>query len=677
MDRMKCRCFALAFWCAASVAVADVSLPPIFSDHMVLERAESVPIWGLASPGERVKVSLPGKTLSAVAGESGRWSVVFDLKDVVAGPFEVTVQGMNEIRIADVVVGEVWLASGQSNMEWSLSNTIGAAAEVSSSENPMLRQFTVAKNPSNEPTTELKGVWSKAGPETSGRFSAVGYFFGKELQKALGVPVGIIHSSWGGTPSEAWTSGDAISRNESLRARAAQLRAEFDGYPERCRAFASKMSAWLKATGRTDPATGDRLAAPPAGADGWIPVTLPGTPSPSPGVVWLRKEIPVPVEDAGKPLAVDLGKIVGYETVFWNGKEIGSRDFATSPSIDVPRQFTIPADLVQAGSSVLDVRVFSPLKPAQFSALPKVGRLEIGDSWQVKPEVEFAALDAAEAPDSGDPPASPPKAQNIPSSLFNGMIHPLLPYAIRGVIWYQGEANAGRAWAYREAFPMLITDWRSQWKRDDLPFLFCQLANYMAKEQQPGESAWAELREAQTATLKLPNTGQAVLIDIGESGDIHPRNKKDAGERLARIALAGEYDRKIVSSGPVYESMKIEGDKIRIHFHPSPSKLIARPLPTTFVVKSVTNETAPLVPNSPGSELEGFAICGADRKWTWAQAKIDGDAVVVWSPDVPAPIAVRYAWSNNPNVNLYNADGLPAGPFRTDDFPASTKDAKL
>ena len=256
------------------------------------------------------------------------------------------------------------------------------------------------------------------------------------------------------------------------------------------------------------------------------------------------------------------------------------------------------------------------------------------------------------------------------------MINPLVPYAISGAIWYQGESNAGRAWQHRTAFPLLITDWRSHWKQGDFPFYFCQLANYLPKKDLPGDSAWAELRDAQSQTLSLPETGQAVLIDIGEEKDIHPRNKKDVGERLALIALANDYGKEIPFSGPVFKSARIAGGKILLTFTSTAGRLVAKTLPATSDLRTVAHETAPLVRNSPGSELEGFALCGEDRKWVWADAKIDGDSVVVWSDQVPAPIAVRYAWSDNPTANLYNAAGLPASPFRTDDFPATTRDAK-
>lgn len=260
----------------------------------------------------------------------------------------------------------------------------------------------------------------------------------------------------------------------------------------------------------------------------------------------------------------------------------------------------------------------------------------------------------------------------MPAHLFNGMIHPLIPCAMRGVIWYQGESNTSSAHQYRTTFPLMIKDWRSRWTEGDFPFYFCQLPNFKEKKVQPGESAWAELRDAQTSALDLPNTGQAILIDIGEEGDLHPPNKKDAGERLARIALARTYGQNVAWSGPVFDSMTAKDGKVHIRFQHAAGGLVARPLPETYPLKTSSSKMIPLVRNSPQSELEGFAVCGEDRQWKWADAKIEGDSVSVWSPQVPTPVAVRYAWADNPTCNLYNGNGLPAAPFRTDDFPGLT-----
>jgi sialate O-acetylesterase len=477
---------------------ADVRLPAIFSDHMVLQKSGKVPLWGRADPGEEVTVTFIGQTVRTTAGADGKWMATLDLSDSAPGPFELTIQGKNKLTIRDVVVGEVWVASGQSNMTWMLMDTAGGEAEASASENPRLRQFLVERNPSPQPVEDVAGRWVSASPATSGGFSAAGYYFGKRLQRELQVPVGLIHSSVGGTPAEAWISIGAIESVPELKATSARL---------------------------------------------------------------------------------------------WTGRQ------------------------------------------------------------------------------KADP-------KKVASHLFNGMVAPLIPYAIRGVIWYQGEHNTGRAWQYRTTFPLLITDWRNRWGQGDFPFYFCQLANHRWKNPEPVESAWAELREAQSATLALPNTGQAVLIDTGEAHDIHPRNKKDAGERLAAIALAKTYGRAVPHAGPACKSVRFEGGKAILDFQQTEGGLIARPVPETFDLKTKTGATAPLIRNSPNSELEGFAICGEDRKWVWARAMIKGDTVVVWAEDVPEPVAVRYGWADNPTCNLYNAAGFPASPFRTDDFPASTLQAK-
>lgn len=508
---------AVSFLAVSSPLFAEVKLPSIISDHMVLEKTGKVPIWGKAAPGEEVQVALNGVSAKAKTGSDGKWMATLDLSKSGSGPFEMTVEGSNKLTVKDVLVGEVWLASGQSNMAFLLDATVDAESEIAASANPLLRQFRVERTEAFAPAEDCKGEWTVAGPETAGKFSAVGYFFGKNLQKELGVPVGIINSSVGGTPCEAWTSPQAIDTVPHLK---------------EARELALKEAAAAAAKTTS-----------PAGA---------------------------------------------------KGKQ--------------PRR--------QNGAN-----------------------------------------------------------KKNPSLLFNGMINPIIPYAIRGAIWYQGEANAVRAWQYRTAFPLMINDWRAQWKQGDFPFYFCQLANFdKNKLPELADSPWAELREAQAQALKLPNTGMAVLIDLGESGDIHPRNKKPVGERLAKIAFANQYGKKVPFSGPVFESMKIEGSKARVAFSHIEGGLVAKALPATVNVKTKTGETAPLVRKSPNSELEGFAICGADNKWVWADAKIDGDSVVVWSDKVSEPVAVRYAWSENPVCNLFNKADLPAVPFRTDDLPAVTRD---
>ncbi|CAN5728890.1 sialate O-acetylesterase [soil metagenome] len=667
---------------SGSWARADVKLPAIISDHMVLEKTAKVPIWGWAEPGEEVTVTLGTQTAKAKADPNGRWMTSLNLKDSAPGPFAMTVEGKNILTLTDVVVGEVWVASGQSNMEFELRNTIDAVKESTAPAMPLFRNFLVKKNASADPLEDTTGRWVAASPQTTKAFSAVGYYFAKKLQSELNVPVGLINASWGATPAEAWTSSKAIDSVPDLKATSDRLWPLFREYPEKKKAFVEGLSAWIKENAREDKPVSDATAY--AGLDipkdGWTSLKLPGAVTapglPKAGVVWLRKEINTSKTGAALSLVLPID---GYDSVYWNGTLIKQTTYQDFPGIGYVRRYgayDILPGMIRDGKNVLAIRLYEPVGPAKFTGDPRAGVNSLGGEWLARTEYEFPEIEANRIALAPNPPARVPLPQDIAGSLFNGMIHPILPYAIRGVIWYQGETNVGRAYQYRTAFPLLIADWREHWNEGDFPFYFCQLANFMPKKAKPDESPWAELREAQAMTLRLPHTGQAVLIDIGESDDIHARNKKDSGERLARIALARDYGKQIFYSGPVYESMKVEGGKVILSFKNATEGLAARPLPATYDVRSLTKSTAPLIRNSPGSELEGFAICGADRKWTWAQAKIDGTKVIVWSDKVPAPIAVRYAWADNPTCNLTNTDGLPASPFRTDDFPTITLTSK-
>lgn len=650
---------------------------------MVLAKTAKVPIWGKADPGEGVTVTLDGQVVSASAAGDGKWTVTLNLKNSGPGPFEMTVEGKNKVTLADVVVGEVWVGSGQSNMEMVLKYTDGAVSEIARSANPMLRQFLVKRNATQEPQDDVEGKWVAADSATSGEFSAVGYYFVKKLQNDLKVPVGLIHTSWGGSPSEAWTSVPAINSLPDLKAARERLWNGINEYASKKKTFVEAMDTWIKENAREDKPMADHIlyAGENVPTEDWRKVSLPGLVIaeglPQAGAVWLRKEIDIQSKK-GTLLRLSL-PIDGYDRVYWNGellKETTYRDFPSAGFVRIYGPFEVPMTKVKEGRNVLAIRLYQPVGPTRFTAVPRAGQISLEGEWLARTEYEFPALDAAKTAAAPLPPANAPVAAYMPGYLYNGMIHPILPYAIHGVIWYQGESNSSRAYQYRTAFPLLIADWRKQWNQGDFPFYFCQLANFTSKSSEPGESSWAELREAQSMTLKVPNTGQAVLIDIGESGDVHPRNKKDAGERLALIALAKDYGRSTAWSGPVYDSMKINNGKAILTFTHVDGGLVARPLPGTYPVVSEVDETAPLVPNSPQSQIEGFAICGQDKKWAWADAKIEGDKVIVWSDQVPAPVAVRYAWAHNPTCNLYNKAGLPASPFRTDDFQPVTLDVK-
>ncbi|MEI6070294.1 MAG: sialate O-acetylesterase [Verrucomicrobiae bacterium] len=666
--KIRLRCLLALFCLAAIPAWADVVLPRLISDHMVLQRSARTSIWGKADPGEPVVVTIDAVSAKTVAGEDGKWAVELDLSASKPGPFELVVQGRNRLAVADVVVGEVWVAAGQSNMEFKMEKTIEAGQELPASANPLLRQFSNDK-------------WEVAAPETTGRFTAVGYYFGKCLQKELNLPIGLINVTVGGTPVEGWISAEAIASVPELKEGGERIKKDYDEYAANKAAYVTQFGQWLKENLREDKPEPDPVAYAGAGhsGEGWTKVIFPGNFQgaglPATGAVWLRREIVIPAADAHKPYTFSWGEVQGFESVYWNGKLVQRYTHADLKGRNEYRTYKIPAEQVNEGVNVVAVRVYAPL--CLFKKTDRLGESLKGE-WLAK--AEYALPDLAEQAVAIAPvaPLARPSGVELPGSLFNVRIAPITPGTIRGVIWYQGEFNSRRAWQYRISFPLLINDWRAHWKLGDFPFYFCQLPVWHPRGGEPGSTAssWAVLRESQAKALALPHTGMAVLIDTGEAGDLHPPDKRQAGARLAALALANDYGRKIPHKSPLYDSMEIEESRIRIHLKHTDDGLEARPVPETHVVNSLAGETAPLVRNSPKSELEGFAICGEDRKWVWADAKIDGDTVLVWSDQVPTPVAVRYAWAMNPTCNLYSKSGFPTGPFRTDGFPLITQDIK-
>jgi sialate O-acetylesterase len=647
--------FALVFF--SIVVHGEVRLPAIISDNMVLQQGVKVRIWGNAKSGERVTVTLKDKSASAVADAQGRWQAWLDpLK--AGGPLELTVKGDNLLTIKNVLVGEVWLCSGQSNMEWPLVNTVGGAETVAHANYPEIRLFTVTKNTSSTPLADVGGHWLVTTPDDAAHFSAVGYFFGRELYQHLKVPVGLIHSSWGGTPAEAWTRHDALLSPE-LKPILDKYESSLNALPQAKESYARALAAWEEknlyidagnkgeALGYADPATST--------AD-WSKMDLPKQFETAglliDGAVWFRKDVELPAAWSGKDLVLNLPPIDDEDVTYFNGTKVGSLGRATPNSYMVPRKYVVPGSLVRAGRNVIAVRVFDSAGEGGFS---RGGAFSIGPNdsdpialsgvWDYKIEL---ALEPKH-PDWGSrPEAVGVSNQNNPSVLYNAMIAPLVPFAIRGVIWYQGESNAGRAYQYRTLFPTMIRDWRSAWG-NNFPFYFVQLANWHANKAEPDESDWAELREAQMMTLREPQTGMAVTIDIGDENDIHPRNKLDVGRRLAAWALADTYKQKVIPSGPLYDRYTISGNEVRISFkHADGLKTL------------------------DGGPLKGFALAGEDRHFVWADARIEGDTVIVSSPKISKPVAVRYGWADNPIANLYNKAGLPASPFRTDDWPGIT-----
>jgi sialate O-acetylesterase len=650
---------------------------------MVLMKATAVPIWGKAEPGEEVKVQIHGRSAKATAGPDGKWKAALDLADSEPGPFEMTVEGKNRIVIPDVVVGQPWLVIGQSNPERVLKESANAPTEIALSANPFLRQFRIERRANDTPQDDCKGAWTVSDPQTSPDFTAIGYYFGKKLQAELKQPIGLINGTWGGTFIEAWMSEDAIDQDADLKAgEAARRKLMAEAVGQRA-TYMKSFGEWLTAHSREDKpcAHPEAYAGENVSTADWTPVNLPGKVAganlPSNGVVWIRKEIDVPAAVEGTVIKIMLGRMTAFEDAYWNGKKIFEMSYRRLPGAGYVHYFPIPVPDLHAGKAVLAIRLCAPVLPPEINAGADrfyVGPLPLGGQWMAKAEYNLPPLAAEEIATVPKPPAQPPAMKA--SGIFNGVVHPLIPYGLAGMLWYQGESNTGTAFQYRVSFPLFIRDLRDKWHRPELPFFFCQLPNNLAKTTEPGESAWAEMRESQSRALSLSHTAQAVIIDLGESEDTHPRNKAGVGTRLANIALTRQYgELDLVDSGPVYDGMTVEGSRIRLKFTHADGGLVAKPLPATYDVQTLLNRTAPLVPNLPGSELQGFAICGADHHWVWANAKIDGNTVVAWSDKVPAPVAVRYAWANNPTCNLYNGANLPASPFRTDDF-ATTTDTK-
>lgn len=645
----------LAFlFSAAPLVRANVVLPALFSNHAVLQSAAKVPVWGKADPGEPVSVKLGAASATTTADASGKWRVDLDLSAVGAGPFELVAEGRNRVVVSDVLVGQVWVCSGQSNMEFQLRASAGAADEYPKAGNLSLRHFKVINVASPVPLEEVKGAWVVATPASVPDFSAVGYYFGQHLQRELGVPVGLLNASWGGTPIEAWTRIGALDEDAGLKTGAQAARADATAFKNYLRGY----RAWVQQQKRDDrPFDAATFNAQAKESAQWSPVTLPGTFASAglsdAGAVWITRKVTLPDAAVGAGLQVWFGDVHDSVSLYWNGVRVAEGGVDT-----LLHRYAISAKYVTSREGVLTARIYSPAGgagvmssgQARFRIDYKGGVLELGGEWQAKSEYAFPPLSAGEGT-VPDKPKSPRADHNVAGYLFDGMIHPLIPSAIAGVIWYQGEHNWDRGWQYRTIFKLMITDWRQQWGRGDFPFYICQLPNYGSPPAKPGESNWAEVRESQAAALALPETGMATLIDVGDAGNIHPTDKRSVGDRLARLALAKTYGKEVVFSGPVFASKKIEGDRVWIAFVKTDGGLATKPAL---------------------SPVRGFMICGADRKWQWAEAKIEGDTISVWSPSVPAPVAVRYAWADNPDCNLYNGAGLPASPFRTDDFPATS-----
>ena len=650
------------------VARADVTLPSLLSNHAVLQKSDHTQIWGKAAAGEKVKVTLGSAHAETAAGGDGKWKVSLDVREIGEGPFDLIVEGAKRLVVQDVAIGEVWVCSGQSNMAFGLARAGEAAQEIPQSANAKLRQFRVANKGSETPEEDCKGAWIVARPDTATEFGAVGYFFGKKVQREIRQPVGLVLAAWAGTSAISWLPQAAFDADPELKSRQESVKKRVDDFPLLKEQYLPAYRQWETRFKRMDrPADPALYAVPDVPRDGWKAVTLPSALKaaglPDSGAVWFRKTFTVPA-DALDNAMIQIGAVRDFNACYLNGKKI---DETTVESLkggfDV--RYNLPKGALHAGENTVAIRLFTPSERAAMPSTLFVGvgpaRILINGVWLAKVEFELPALtDEARKALPTIPPN--PGTHSVPGRIFNGMIHPLMAATIQGVIWYQGEQDTGQPRGYWKLFEAVIRGWRAGWGRD-FPFYFCQLPNNGVKSDLPENSLWAQLREAQSKALALPNTGEAVLIDLGEE-DVHPIYKKEVGERLARLALARTYKQTVADSGPVCSTMKIEADKVRLSFIAGDGGLVAKPLPLQYQPTSMSPALKPLVRHSPEGDLEGFAICGENKKWVWATAKIEGPTVVVWSPAVPKPVAVRYAWANNPTCNLCNAAGLPASPFQ-------------
>jgi len=662
---MRNKCLAILFCFLSFTNLnAKVKLPPIFTSNMVLQQQSEVPFWGESSPNKIVRIytSWNNKSIETTSDLKGRWKTIVSTP-VYGGPYSIEIKEGNKLKLENVMIGEVWLCSGQSNMEMPLAGwgkIMNYEKEISAANYPNIRLFTVPKNISSKPLTDLtaqSGGWLPCSPKTVADFSAVAYFFGKNLYENKNIPIGLINSSWGGTYAEAWTSGESLKTMPDYRLAVDEMKhkeIDTEMLKIQYKADSTRLNKQVLDADKGFLNGKPIWVANNIDETGWKSMRIPdkweneGLPN-FDGVVWFRKTIDIPTDWQNKKLSLNLDMIDDNDITYFNGVKVGSTDGWT-----MIRNYTIPASIVHAGKAVITVRVFDTggsggiygdATLMKLSVTPDKS-ISMAGNWLYKIGFNQNLIKISDALVNWNNP-------NQPTVLYNAMINPLIPFTIKGAIWYQGEANSDKAYQYRELFPLLIKDWRKQWN-SDFPFYFVQLANYTASLPEPSEASWAELREAQLHTLHLNNTGMAVTIDIGDEKDIHPKNKQEVGRRLSLIARANTYNEDVFFSGPIYDSYRIEGNSIRISFKYADNGL--------------------KIPN--GEILKGFAIAGLDHQFHWATAQIIGHDAIVTCKDVENPIAVRYAWAANPVCNLFNNADLPASPFRTDDWPGITSGKK-
>ncbi|WP_259016901.1 sialate O-acetylesterase [Emticicia fluvialis] len=637
-----------------ATAFAQLKLARLFSDHVVLQRQKPIPVWGWANPNETVKVTLANQTQSAQADASGKWLVKLNPLEA-GGPHQLNVSAQSgNLTVKDILIGEVWLCSGQSNMEWRVIQADNYMNEKNDANYPQIRHFYVDHEVTMTPQTNLKtGEWVVCIPETFGNFTAVGFFFARDLYKKLNIPVGLLHSSWGGSQIEGWISKEAMLTDNELKTYAQKLP---DNWEAADAIHDAKTRKALLGSADINPDSAYEMkyleenydiskwlnAGSPLGQWDWKGVWM------FRGNGFMARTVNVPADMAGKETTLGLGIQDSPNEIYVNGQLLFKGILKGN------RKIIVPANTWKAGNNRLTIK-FGKMADPSWYGLGIMGsnedlylsagtdKISLAYEWRILPS--FA--DKHEYLHSSN---------NVGTTIYNAMIAPLVPFAIRGALWYQGESNAGRAYQYRKSFPLMINDWRKHWN-DEFSFYFVQLSSYGGYQNSNQGSNWGELREAQTMTLSLPKTGMAVSTDVGNPKDIHPTNKQDVGHRLALNALKFDYGQELLHSGPMYESVKFEKGKATLTFK--------------YIGKGLTAK-------DKFGYLKGFEIAGDDKVFYYAKADIVGNKVVVFHPKGLKPVAVRYAWADAPeDANLFNADGLPASPFRTDDWKGITINGKF
>ncbi len=640
--------FILFFF--SSQSFAEVKLPKLISDGMIMQRQANVPVWGWAAAGEHVVVTFNGKKYKSKASTAGKWQITLP-KMQAGGPYDMSVSGKeNTIEVRNILIGDVWLCTGQSNMVHQLDiHDVTYANEIANANNPNIRHFKIPTTTSLfGPQEDLAGgTWQQAVGEEVRPFSAVAYFFAKKIYEKYPIPIGLINASVGGTPIEAWTPEEGFSEfPEILKIIEENKDSVF------VKSHLGSRPSFSRPIGQDKGLSGER---PWYDVDfmpkDWRRINIPGYwedqgAKDLNGVVWYRREIELSASMVGKEAKVFLGRIVDADELYINGIKVGKTTYQYPQ-----RRYDVPANILKAGKNIFVVRVtnnygkggFVPDKP--YCVFTDADTIDLKGYWRYKVGQVFAPIDfsAFSRPDDGKPRPRKINPQNEPSALYNAMMAPFIQFPLKGILWYQGETNAGHPETYEGYMHALVSGLRKVLDRPEIPFIYAQLPNFMDVSYWPSESNWAEMREAQLKALSIPKTAMTVNIDLGEWNDIHPDNKKDVGERMALAGLNLAYGEDLVYSGPIYQNHKIDGNKVKISFSHIGSGLVT----------------------DDGEALSGFAIAGEDKKFIWANAKIEGSEVVVWSEEIPNPKYVRYAWADNPdNPNLYNKEGLPASPFR-------------